>query len=104
MDIHGWRKPAAMGALFFITTPIGIAIGIGIHMSLNANSASSILASAILDSLSAGILLYNGYITLMSSEMNQNSEFKAYPLKKKAVFFFSMYCGAGLMALLGKWA
>ncbi|KAI8883214.1 Zinc/iron permease [Backusella circina FSU 941] len=104
MNIKGWHKPAVMGALFMITTPIGIAIGIGIHMSFNANSASSILSSAILDSLSAGILLYNGYITLMSSEMNNNQTFKEYPLKKKAILFVSMYCGAGLMALLGEWA
>jgi zinc transporter 1/2/3 len=104
MNITGWRKPALMGSLFMVMTPIGIAIGIGIHSSFNANSSSSILASAILDSLSAGILLYNAYISLMSQEINQNPDFRNSPFIRKFVCFISMYLGAGLMALLGKWA
>ncbi|KAG1063019.1 hypothetical protein G6F42_027288 [Rhizopus arrhizus] len=104
MNIKGWKRPALMGILFIIMTPIGCAIGIGIHSSFNPNSSSSILASAILDSLSAGILLYNAYISLMSQEINQNAEFRQAPFLRKFVCFISMYCGAGLMALLGKWA
>lgn len=104
MEIKGWKKPLLMGALYIVMTPIGCAIGIGIHSSFNPNSSSAILASAILDSLSAGILLYNAYISLMSQEMNQNEEFRKAPFSRKLVCFMSMYCGAGLMALLGKWA
>ena len=104
MNIDGWKRPALMGTLFMIMTPIGCAIGIGIHSSFNPNSSSSILASAILDSLSAGILLYNAYISLMSQEINQNPEFRKSSLSRKFVCFMSMYAGAGLMALLGKWA
>jgi hypothetical protein len=104
MNIQGWKRPTLMGLLFVIMTPIGCAIGIGIHSSFNANSSSNILASAILDSLSAGILLYNAYISLMSQEMNQNPEFRQAHFSRKLVCFISMYCGAGLMALLGKWA
>ncbi|CEP09690.1 hypothetical protein [Parasitella parasitica] len=104
MEIQGWKRPALMGILFMIMTPIGCAIGIGIHSSFNSNSSASILASAVLDSLSAGILLYNAYISLMSQEINQNPEFRQAPLLRKFVCFISMYGGAGLMALLGKWA
>ncbi|KAI7873284.1 Zinc/iron permease [Mucor mucedo] len=104
MNIAGWRRPALMGTLFMIMTPIGCAIGIGIHSSFNPNSSSSVLASAILDSLSAGILLYNAYISLMSQDINQNVEFRQSPFTRKFICFMSMYCGAGLMALLGKWA
>ncbi|KAI9282630.1 Zinc/iron permease [Sporodiniella umbellata] len=104
MDIQGWKKPLMMGTLFIIMTPIGCAIGIGIHSTFNPNSSSSILASAILDSLSAGILLYNAYISLMSQEMNHNDQFRQSSFTRKFVCFISMYCGAGLMALIGKWA
>ncbi|RCH95054.1 high-affinity Zn(2+) transporter zrt1 [Rhizopus azygosporus] len=104
MDIKGWKKPVLMALLFVLMTPIGCAIGIGIHSSFNPNSSSAILASAILDSLSAGILLYNAYISLMSQEINHNADFRKTSLGRKAVCFISMYCGAGLMALLGKWA
>ncbi|KAI8368245.1 Zinc/iron permease [Radiomyces spectabilis] len=105
-DMHAcnWKKPFIMGTVFTIMTPLGAAIGIGIHSSFNPNSSSSILASAILDSLSAGILLYNGYVSLMSLEINQNEAFRRSSLGRKAISFLAMYAGAGLMALLGKWA
>jgi zinc transporter 1/2/3 len=93
-----------MGLLYIVMTPIGISIGIGIHSSFNPNSSSSILASAILDSLSAGILLYNAYISLMSMEINHSEEFRRASAFRKCVCFLSMYVGAGLMALIGMWA
>ncbi|KAI7870413.1 Zinc/iron permease [Spinellus fusiger] len=104
MNHKSWTKPALMGTLFMLMTPIGIAIGIAIHSSFNPNSSSAILASAILDSLSAGILLYNAYVSLMSMEINHNVEFRRSSLIRKVVSFLSMYLGAALMALIGKWA
>ncbi|KAI9476508.1 MAG: Zinc/iron permease [Benjaminiella poitrasii] len=104
MNIKGWQRPTLMGLLFIIMTPIGCAIGIGIHSSFNPNSSSAILASAILDSLSAGVLLYSAYISLMGQEINHNPNFHKAAFSRKFVCFISMYCGAALMAILGKWA
>ncbi|KAI8150049.1 Zinc/iron permease [Fennellomyces sp. T-0311] len=104
MEHKSWTRPLLLGGAFIIMTPIGVAIGIGIHSSFNPNSSSAVLASAILDSLSAGILLYNAYVSLMSAEINHNIKFRRSPLLRKCVCFLSMYVGAGLMALLGKWA
>ncbi|KAI8889315.1 Zinc/iron permease [Backusella circina FSU 941] len=99
-----WYKPALMGSLYIVMTPIGVAIGLGIHSSFNPNSYSSVLSQAILDSLSAGILLYNAYVSLMSIEISHNDEFHNYSNFRKIFSFASMYIGAGLMSLLGKWA
>ncbi|KAI9308100.1 Zinc/iron permease [Cunninghamella echinulata] len=99
-----WLKVIIMGIVFSITTPIGVAIGIGIRSSFNANSYSAVLSSAILDSLSAGILLYNAYVSLISGEINHSSEFHDYSFFKKSICFISMYIGAGLMSLIGEWA
>lgn len=99
-----WYKPVCMGLLYIVMTPIGVAIGIGIRSSFNANSYSSVLASAILDSLSAGILLYNAYVSLMSMEMSHNTAFHNTSTTKKVYSFVSMYLGAGLMSVIGKWA
>ncbi|KAI7901130.1 Zinc/iron permease [Cokeromyces recurvatus] len=104
MNIKGWKRPALMGLLFILMTPIGCAIGIGIHSSFNPNSSSAILSSAILDSLSAGILLYNAYISLMGQEINHNTEFRKASFSRQFTCFISMYCGAALMSLIGKWA
>lgn len=97
-----WLKPILMGLLFICMTPIGVAIGIGIRSSLNPPAA--ILAQAILDSLSAGILLYNAYVSLMSIEINHNTGFRQSSLQRKVFCFLCMYAGAALMSILGKWA
>ncbi|RCH91133.1 high-affinity Zn(2+) transporter zrt1 [Rhizopus azygosporus] len=99
-----WYKPVLMGLLYVCTTPIGIAIGIGIRSSYNPNSYSAILSQAILDSLSAGILLYNAYVSLMSLEISHNTAFHNASTARKVCSFMSMYVGAGLMSLIGEWA
>ncbi|KAI8072729.1 Zinc/iron permease [Gongronella butleri] len=97
-------KMIGMGLLFVLTTPLGVAIGIGIRSSYNGNSYSAVLSSAILDSMSAGILLYNAYVSLMSVEINHSTQFHAKSAKRKIICFISMYIGAGLMSLIGEWA
>lgn len=70
---------------FWQITPIGMAIGIGIHSSFNANDPSVIISQGAFGSLSyhlfsfsflfeifwirAGILFYNTYTELFSSEV-----------------------------------
>ncbi|KAI7897608.1 Zinc/iron permease [Cokeromyces recurvatus] len=98
-----WYKPIALGFLYIWMTPIGIAIGVGLHSTFNSNSFSSVLSSAILDSLSAGILLYNAYVSLMSMEMSHNTAFHQESTGRKTICFLSMYIGAGIMSLIGKW-
>ncbi|ORX61649.1 ZIP zinc/iron transport family [Hesseltinella vesiculosa] len=104
MHGDGWARPVIMGLFYIIMTPLGIGIGIGIHSSFNPNSPTSILASAILDSLSAGILLYNAYVSLMSLEINHSPEFQQYSITRKLICFLSMYIGAAIMSLIGKWS
>ncbi|ORX59373.1 ZIP zinc/iron transport family [Hesseltinella vesiculosa] len=103
IKVISWFKMTVMGLIFMFTTPLGIAIGIGIHSSYNGNSYSAVLASAILDSLSAGILLYNAYVTLMSKEINCSAFLKK-PASTKIVCLLSMYLGAALMSVIGEWA
>lgn len=104
MDFRSAIKPLLMGLVFAFTTPVGVAIGIGVNMSINPNSAPSILAQAILDSLAAGILLYNAFISLISSEMTHNLGFRNSSFVNKLTCLMSMYIGAALMSLLGYWA
>ncbi|KAI9030742.1 Zinc/iron permease [Phycomyces nitens] len=103
LEFKGWIKPTIMGAFFLIITPFGMAIGVGVHSAFPANSSSFILAQAILDSLSAGILLYSAFISLMSLEINQNVAFRRSSTMNKIISFTSMYAGAALMSVLGTW-
>ena len=45
---------ALMAFIFTITTPVGIAIGIGIQSTYNANSLNALIVQGIFDSVSAG--------------------------------------------------
>lgn len=102
LNCKSWKKPIIMGLLFICMTPIGAAIGIGIRSTINPRA--SILAQAILDSLSAGILLYNAYVSLMSIEINHNVGFRRSSFGRKVFCFMCMYLGAALMSVLGAWA
>ncbi|CAO3682667.1 unnamed protein product [Rhizopus stolonifer] len=104
INYERWYKPIMMGFIYICMTPIGIAIGIGIHSSFNTNSYSYVLSQAILDSLSAGILLYNAYVSLMSMEISHSNAFHNASTTRKFVCFLSMYVGAGIMSLIGEWA
>ncbi len=58
---YNW-VPIAGGLLYGMTTPIGIAAGLGIRSSYNPGSAKASIVSGVLDSLSSGILLYTGLV------------------------------------------
>lgn len=93
-----------IGCAYPITTPIGIAIGIGIHFSYEPSSPLALVSKAIVDSLAAGILIYNSYVELIAMEMNQSQSFRAQKPAKQFVCFLSLYLGAAAMAVLALWA
>ncbi|KAJ2607900.1 hypothetical protein H4S08_004657 [Coemansia sp. RSA 1365] len=89
--------------LFMLVTPLGMVIGIGIRHSYAPSSPSSLITMGVLDSLSAGILLYTGLVNLLAEEFG-TLEFRGYRTTKKVACFAATFIGAGIMALIGKWA
>ncbi|KIX07661.1 uncharacterized protein Z518_02314 [Rhinocladiella mackenziei CBS 650.93] len=86
-----------------LTTPIAIAIGLGVRTTYNPNSFTANVVSGVLDAISAGILIYTGLVELLARDFLFN------PMRTKdnMRLVFMVVCvllGAGLMALLGKWA
>lgn len=60
---HKYNYIPIFGALLYgITTPLGIAIGLGIRSSYNPGSTTASIVSGILDAISAGILIYTGLV------------------------------------------
>ncbi|THG22805.1 hypothetical protein TEA_025650 [Camellia sinensis var. sinensis] len=55
-----------MAIFFSLTTPVGIAIGIGISSSYNENSPTALAVEGILNAASAGILIYMALVDLLS--------------------------------------
>lgn len=86
-----------------LTTPIAIAIGLGVRTTYNPNSNTANIVAGVLDSISAGILIYSGLVELLARD------FLFDPCRTKdhrrlAFMVLSTLLGAGIMALLGKWA
>lgn len=96
--------PWALGIAFGLTTPIAIAIGLGVRTTYPPGSHRALITNGIFDSISAGILLYSGLVELMGNEFLHSEEFESASTKRVLAAYFIMCCGAGFMALLGRWA
>ncbi|KLO06653.1 ZIP zinc/iron transport family [Schizopora paradoxa] len=101
----GYNYVAVVGALLYgITTPVGIAAGLGIRTTYNPDSTKASIVSGVMDALSAGILIYTGLVELLAHEFLFNKEMNNASNKKLAYACITMLWGAGIMALLGRWA
>lgn len=90
-------------ASYGLTTPIAIAVGLGVRTTYNPGSFVANIVSGVLDATSAGILLYTGLVELLARDFLFNPD-RTQDNKQLTFMVFSVFLGAGLMALLGKWA
>lgn len=90
-------------ALFFsLTTPVGIAIGIGISNVYDENSSTALIVEGIFNAASAGILIYMALVDLLAADfMNPRMQGNG---RLQVGANISLLVGAGCMSLLAKWA
>lgn len=96
-----YLSAALMACFFAITTPTGIAIGIGISSSYNENSPRSLVVEGVFDAISAGILVYMSLVDLiaadfLSKKMRCNRRLQVYS-------YFSLLSGCFAMSALAIW-
>lgn len=60
--------PYLLGISYGLSTPIAIAIGLGVRQTFSPGSEKHLLVNGIFDSISAGILIYTGLVELMAHE------------------------------------
>ncbi|KAI4617265.1 hypothetical protein J4E80_005464 [Alternaria sp. BMP 0032] len=96
--------PYFLGLGYGISTPIAIAIGLGVRQSFAPESRTTLLTNGVFDSISAGILIYTGLVELMAHEFMFSPYMQKGPVSRTLKAFGLMVLGAGLMALLGYWA
>jgi zinc transporter 1/2/3 len=99
----GWL-PWVLGAAYGVSTPIAIAAGLGVRSSFEPGSQKTLIVNGVFDAISAGILLYTGLVELMAHEFMFNEGMRRSSIRVVLSAFGCMCVGAGLMALLGKWA
>ncbi|XP_022731841.1 zinc transporter 4, chloroplastic-like [Durio zibethinus] len=95
--------PATIMACFFaITTPSGIGIGTGISSFYNPYSPAALVVEGILDSLSAGILVYMALVDLIAADfLNKRMSCN---FRLQVVSYFMLFLGAAMMSSLAIWA
>ncbi|KAJ5298016.1 hypothetical protein PENANT_c039G06408 [Penicillium antarcticum] len=99
---HTWL-PWILCAAYGLTTPISIAIGLGLRTTYVPGSKASLITQGVLNAVSAGILVYTGLVELLARDFL----FDPCRTRRRSKLLFMVCCsvlGAGIMALIGKWA
>ncbi|GEM09930.1 zip-like iron-zinc transporter [Rhodotorula toruloides] len=96
--------PIVAAVAYSCTTPLGIAVGLGVRQTYNPDSAVASIVSGVLDASSAGILLWAGLVECLAHDLVFDRKMAEAPAREVAVAVFWVFLGAGLMALLGRWA
>ncbi|CAK9139846.1 unnamed protein product [Ilex paraguariensis] len=96
------RVITIMAIFFSLTTPVGILIGFAISNTYNENSPTALIVEGILNSASAGILIYMALVDLLAADfMNPRMQSN---LKLQFGANLSLLLGCGCMSLVAKWA
>ncbi|GAA6003144.1 hypothetical protein JCM10207_001769 [Rhodosporidiobolus poonsookiae] len=94
-----------VGSLAYsVCTPVGMAVGLGIHQGLAVKGSFLTVTAGVMYALSAGILLYTAMIELMAHEIVFSKYYQNCSIGRLSFTLISFALGAGFMALLGKWA
>ena len=99
---HRWL-PWVLCLAYGLTTPVSIAIGLGVRTTYNPGSKTAMIVQGVLDAVSAGILIYSGLVELLARDFL----FDPCRTKRRTQLLYMVVCvllGAGIMALIGKWA
>eukprot|EP00258_Populus_trichocarpa_P007511 XP_002312231.2 zinc transporter 1 [Populus trichocarpa] len=93
---------AIMATLFSLTTPLGIAIGIGISNIYDERSPTALTVEGIFNAAAAGILIYMALVDLLASDfMSPRMQGN---LRIQLGANVSLLLGAGCMTFMVKWA
>ena len=98
------HTPYVMGIAYGLSTPIAIAIGLGVRKTYPPEGRTTLIVNGVFDSISAGILIYTALVELMAHEFMFSTSMRKAPIRTVLAAFGLLCLGALLMALLGKWA
>lgn len=95
------RTITIMVLFFTLTTPTGIAIGMMISKGYNEQSSAALIVQGVLNSASAGILIYMALVDLLATDFMDPKLHSSFKLQVFANV--SLVLGASCMSLLAKW-
>ena len=97
-------KPWIMSLMYGITTPIGQAIGLGVHGLYDPASQVGLLTVGIVNAVSSGLLLYAGLVQLLAEDFLSDASYAELQGKRRLQACGAVVAGSMLMALVGAFA
>ncbi|GES58759.1 high affinity zinc ion transporter [Aspergillus terreus] len=95
--------PWVLCLAYGLTTPVSIAIGLGVRTSYNPGSKTALIVQGVLDAISAGVLIYSALVELLARDFLFDPD-RTKRRSQLVVMVGYTLLGAGIMALIGKWA
>ena len=94
-------KGIVFALLFAVTTPVGIAIGLGIESSYSDDEVKALWVKGVLNAIAAGILIYAGLVEMIVEDFSRCEQER--PAKKVAMAL-AVLAGYGVMTFIAIWA
>ncbi|EST05378.1 Zinc/iron permease [Kalmanozyma brasiliensis GHG001] len=98
-----WYK-VIMATAFVLTTPLGVAIGVGVRSKFNGNGAGTLIVLGTFHALSAGILLYTALVELLSGDFIHSKQMQNSSLGRCIAAVAALTIGIMAMSVLALWA
>ena len=87
--------PYIFALAYALSTPIALAIGLGVRETYQPGSQTALIINGVFDSISAGILIYTGLVELMAHEFMFSAVMRRARLRVVMSAFGMMCAGAG---------
>ncbi len=91
-----------LGLLFCVTTPLGIAIGLGVQSAYSEDAVSGMYARGILNAIASGNLIYVALVEMLAED------FAAKEIRHRrglrTLMLIGVCVGAGALAIIAIWA
>jgi zinc transporter 1/2/3 len=97
-------KPWIMSLMYGITTPVGQAIGLGVHGLYDPASQVGLLTVGIVNAVSSGLLLYAGLVQLLAEDFLSDASYAELQGKRRLQACGAVVAGSMLMAFVGAFA
>ena len=91
----------SLAALFALTAPLGIAVGVGLHSRLNTQGPVYALTLGAINSIAAGMLIYIG-LTHMNALATKGRWLRSRSALAQAICLIALVAGAVVLMVIGK--
>lgn len=98
------RFPLYLCLAYSLTTPIGIAAGLGVRHLYSNNDNTSLIVVGIFDGFCSGLLIYSCLIEFMGRDFLMDDEMKERTTPWVILAYAMFFLGTLFMALVGNWA